>query len=296
MPSRIVKVGVDLGGTWIRLKAADESGRQVRALRAPVIPRDALPRFLKRIFQHWRARPKRLAVASRGVWTLVERRALARSLRGLADRILVMSDVEAAWLAAFNKRTEIRGLRTDRKNILSKLSPQHSVPSTSVGIIVIAGTGSVVYGRDACGHVARAGGLGPLLGDEGSAFWISREWLKRQRSSRAGQALFQEARAAHTTVRRIAAYAPGVIRRARNGQRTARDVIHLAQRHLAALVLQTVRSLHWKGSTIPISTAGSVLENRWFQNGFWRALRETKKYHWEAVIPDQDGLSVITYG
>jgi len=42
------------------------------------------------------------------------------------------------------------------------------------GIIVIAGTGSIAYGRDARGHTARAGGWGFAVSDEGSAHWIGR--------------------------------------------------------------------------------------------------------------------------
>ena len=37
------------------------------------------------------------------------------------------------------------------------------------GVIIIAGTGSIVYGIDAAGHEAQAGGWGHLLGDEGRA-------------------------------------------------------------------------------------------------------------------------------
>ena len=40
------------------------------------------------------------------------------------------------------------------------------------GVIVIAGTGSIAYGRDAKGTTARAGGWGFAIGDEGSAHWI----------------------------------------------------------------------------------------------------------------------------
>lgn len=42
------------------------------------------------------------------------------------------------------------------------------------GIIVIAGTGSIAYGRDAQGNAARAGGWGFAISDEGSAHWIGR--------------------------------------------------------------------------------------------------------------------------
>ena len=45
------------------------------------------------------------------------------------------------------------------------------------GIVVIAGTGSIAYGRNAAGEAARAGGWGHLIGDEGSGYWIGREAL-----------------------------------------------------------------------------------------------------------------------
>ncbi len=42
------------------------------------------------------------------------------------------------------------------------------------GVIVIAGTGSIAYGRDRQGTTLRAGGWGFAIGDEGSAHWIGR--------------------------------------------------------------------------------------------------------------------------
>jgi N-acetylglucosamine kinase-like BadF-type ATPase len=45
------------------------------------------------------------------------------------------------------------------------------------GIVIIAGTGSIAYGRNAAGEAARAGGWGHLIGDEGSGYWIGREAL-----------------------------------------------------------------------------------------------------------------------
>jgi len=42
------------------------------------------------------------------------------------------------------------------------------------GVVVIAGTGSIAYGRDAQGSTARAGGWGFTVSDEGSAHWIGR--------------------------------------------------------------------------------------------------------------------------
>src|SRR2546425_11278224 len=46
------------------------------------------------------------------------------------------------------------------------------------GALVLAGTGSIVVAHDGRGRWTRAGGLGPLVGDEGSGFWLGREWLR----------------------------------------------------------------------------------------------------------------------
>lgn len=46
------------------------------------------------------------------------------------------------------------------------------------GLIAIAGTGSIAFGRNSAGHVARAGGWGFTFGDEGSGFYIVRQALR----------------------------------------------------------------------------------------------------------------------
>jgi len=46
------------------------------------------------------------------------------------------------------------------------------------GILLIAGTGSIVIGRDANRSMFRVGGWGPYFGDEGSGFWIGREAVR----------------------------------------------------------------------------------------------------------------------
>jgi N-acetylglucosamine kinase-like BadF-type ATPase len=46
------------------------------------------------------------------------------------------------------------------------------------GLVVIAGTGSIAFGRNAVGRTARAGGWGYLFGDEGGGFWIARQAIR----------------------------------------------------------------------------------------------------------------------
>lgn len=46
------------------------------------------------------------------------------------------------------------------------------------GIVVIAGTGSVVFGINEKGESARVGGLGYLFSDEGSGFWLAAQMIR----------------------------------------------------------------------------------------------------------------------
>lgn len=46
------------------------------------------------------------------------------------------------------------------------------------GVVIIAGTGSIAYGRNDRDEAARAGGWGYILADEGSGFWIGRQALR----------------------------------------------------------------------------------------------------------------------
>ncbi len=48
----------------------------------------------------------------------------------------------------------------------------------SEGVILLAGTGSAAFGRDAAGKTVRAGGRGPWVSDEGSAFDIGRRAVR----------------------------------------------------------------------------------------------------------------------
>ena len=110
------------------------------------------------------------------------------------------------------------------------------------GVLVLSGTGSIVVGHDGRGRWERAGGFGPLLGDEGSGFWLGREWLRA--TVRAGD--FEAVRAlAHAPkpVSAIAALAPMVIARARRGDRRALRIVTAGQAHLAANAADVARRL-----------------------------------------------------
>jgi len=234
--------GVDLGGTWVRVSV---SGAAPRAFRGPTPGPARLPALLERLWRRWRLSRRDLAtlgVASRGVWTRTERQAVARRLRRFAPRVVVISDVEAAYLAA--------------------LGP-------NPGVLLLAGTGSIALGRDRAGRWRRAGGLGPLLGDDGSAFSVGRAWL---RSDSIPPSRARRLATAPDAVARIAALAPSVLRRARRGDRAAGRIVRGAQHALADLVQKVARKSQPRGR-IRVSWAGGLLSNQVFRAGIWRELR-----------------------
>jgi N-acetylglucosamine kinase-like BadF-type ATPase len=56
-----------------------------------------------------------------------------------------------------------------------------------IGVALISGTGSVAWGRGASGQTCRAGGWGPILGDEGSGYSIARAGLRAAAKSADGR-------------------------------------------------------------------------------------------------------------
>ena len=46
------------------------------------------------------------------------------------------------------------------------------------GINIVSGTGSIAFGKDACGQTARSGGWSEFFGDEGSCYWVGRRTVE----------------------------------------------------------------------------------------------------------------------
>lgn len=259
---RRLAIGVDVGGTWLRLVATRDGAPVASVVTRSDRDLRRLPAILAAVWRRrgWRrARVGALVVASRAIWTGRERRALARRLAGLARRVRVVPDAQAALLGALGDRP---------------------------GVLVLAGTGSIVLGWDGHGRWARAGGLGPLVGDEGSAFWLGREWL-RVRAARGGLGTVLGAVHAPDAVARIAARAPRVLARARRGDPAARRIARAAQEALAAQARDVARTLALR-PPVNASWAGSVLDDAWFRAGLARAVARAglrARWHRPAAAP-----------
>lgn len=97
-------------------------------------------------------------------------------------------DVMVAALAGAGRRQDQDRARSQLERAF-KVSRVEVVPDAAVlfaaadlsgpAIALIVGTGSIAWARDEAGTIYRFGGWGPLLGDEGSGYWIGLEAIKR---------------------------------------------------------------------------------------------------------------------
>ena len=147
------------------------------------------------------------------------------------------------------------------------------------GVALIAGTGSIAFGRRAQGATARAGGWGHLLGDEGSAYWIGLRAVHAALRSADGR---EEATVLARTIpgalgcaspadmvplayqcqamgkREVSALAPLVTEAAAAGDPVATRILHDAAQELALLVAAVARPLGLEGEAFPVVATGGV--------------------------------------
>jgi len=148
------------------------------------------------------------------------------------------------------------------------------------GVVIIAGTGSIVYGRNASGQAARAGGWGHMVGDEGSGYWLGREAVAavmRAADGRGPSTRLTDDILAHfnvTDVSRlprivydretprmnVAALGPIVDGAASVGDAVATRILERAIDELALGALSVATRLEMRGDTFTFFLAGGVFK------------------------------------
>lgn len=231
-------LGVDLGATWLRACLV-ENNRELWLERRPAVDWRKLPEALPRLLRARRTpRLDTLCVGSTRLGGARGRAELARALRGLARRVSVLTDYEIAHRAAFG---------------------------AGPGVVLVASTGSAAFARGEGGRRARAGGFGPLLGDEGSGFWLGRQAARDERLRRRLR-LPRPLDLAHADdpVRATAALAPRVLS-ASPRLRTA------AAAHLAALAREAARAANLPRPR-PLALHGGLFQDARLRAAVLRAL------------------------
>jgi N-acetylglucosamine kinase-like BadF-type ATPase len=145
----------------------------------------------------------------------------------------------------------------------------------SPGVLVISGTGSIAFGRNQAGETARAGGWGPSVSDEGSAFWVGREAVAEAlRSFDFGKsngllstiadcwkvAPEEVIRLANASEPRFPELAGPVVEAAERGDAQARNIAERAGKALAGLASAVIHRLWPNGGIVPVALAGGVLQ------------------------------------
>ena len=253
-------VGADVGGSkTLVLLAEDERvlvrfgapGAAVRAGRALVSSSRIAAAVRTALAQAGKLEADVLVVGVAGAGREPARTELRDGLRGerIATRVVVTGDLDIAFEAAFGD---------------------------GPGIVVISGTGSVAMSRLPDGTVARSGGLGWQMGDEGSGYAIGRaalEAIGRATDGRgpsttlAGRALtitrvpdFDSLVAWSTTAQpgEVSLLAPAVLEAADQGDTVAQRIATEAAAAIAALV-DALASRFPGGTAIPLALAGGAL-------------------------------------
>jgi N-acetylglucosamine kinase-like BadF-type ATPase len=159
------------------------------------------------------------------------------------------------------------------------------------GVVTIAGTGSIAFGRNAVGRTARVGGWGYIFGDEGSAFDLVRKavraalrfeegWgpptaLRGTLLEAAGSAGGMSGSGGAGSINellhrfytrefpraRIAAFAPLVDEVALSGDAVARDILNDAAQSLATIAAAVRGQLFAPAEIVTVSYAGGAFQS-----------------------------------
>ena len=150
------------------------------------------------------------------------------------------------------------------------------------GLITVAGTGSIAFGRNASGKTARAGGWGYVFGDEGGGFYIVRQAVRAALRFEEGwgdatslRRMFLDAAAASDINQlvhrfytpefprpRLAAFAKLVDDAAENGDAIAREILNEAARDLAIIAAAVRVQLFEKADPARVAYIGGVFRSR----------------------------------
>jgi len=261
----MIVLGLDGGGSKTRVIVADDTGAEIVSVEGPgsavrpgraeqsadviaAVVKDALAAAdMSHVV------PKVLCAGVAGVGRDPERQALWQALVGreLAEEVVVHADAMVALDDAFGD---------------------------GPGVLLVAGTGSVAFGRSPAGTFARCGGWGPVIGDEGSGAWIGRRALsvvaaasdgREPETALVGAVLtaaqvndVQElvAWAAAATPGALATLAPAVMSTADAGDLRANAILSIAVEELVLHVRTLARRLFVdERAALPVALAGGLL-------------------------------------
>jgi len=172
-----------------------------------------------------------------------------------------------------------------------------------VGIVAIAGTGSIIFGRNHQGCTKRVGGWGYILGDEGSAYHLAVSGMRaalRAYDGRSEPTTLQERIIEHLGlsslenlieviyqqgwgVKEIAALAPIVDGAAASGDAVALTIIENAVKELVQATQAVIDEIFSPTEVVELVTTGSV----------WQSLSLIRDKFQASIVTRSPGAKVI---
>ncbi|MCC5634925.1 N-acetylglucosamine kinase [Nostoc sp. CHAB 5844] len=172
-----------------------------------------------------------------------------------------------------------------------------------VGIVVAAGTGSIIFGRNQQGETKRVGGWGYILGDEGSAYKIAVAGMQTALKSYDGreistslvndfkqhlglqniEELIEVIYPRKWGVKEIASLAPIVDLAAASGDELANSIIDDAVKELVKATSTVIEAIFSPNSAFEIVTTGSV----------WRGKSQIHERFTTAIVNQCPWVKVI---
>lgn len=262
----ILVVGIDGGGSKTTVSVAGARGADLASIvGSPSAVRpglaaksvDTIERLIAEALEaadKSGERPSAICIGVAGVGRDAEFAAFFRDMqdRDLTDELVVLPDAVVALEDAFGDEA---------------------------GILLIAGTGSVCYGRSPTGGLARCGGWGFFCGDEGSGAWIGRRALSVVTASADGRepgtalvgALLHALTltkveelvswGANATVQQLAQLAPIVVSVAATGDLRANSILAIAAEELVLHVRTLARNLFTdERAAVPVAFSGGLMQ------------------------------------
>lgn len=255
-------LGIDAGGTKTRALLADEAGRVVGRARSgganlKIHGELEVEKVLHSVAEAAAAeagvRPESVALGIAGADRPPDRAVLLAILRriGFRDRVLVTNDARVAFVAG-----------SDR----------------GVGLAVVCGTGSIAWGQNRAGEIARAGGWGWHVGDEGSGFWIGERAIRevlRAADGRRGPTALQPLLLEHFGIRsleqivnavydgdyprdRVAMFSVRVSEASQAGDPTARAILEAAASELTLAAKSVIERLRLEEAPYDVVLSGGT--------------------------------------
>jgi N-acetylglucosamine kinase-like BadF-type ATPase len=294
LPEKGYYLGIDGGGSKTLAIVVNERGEEIGRGQAGSSNHTGvgLPRAVQNIYAAFIEAKQSLGPQTQmqkawlglaGVDRLADQQMLAAHVQSIASTVYVTNDAELALSA---------------------------LPAT-VGVVLIAGTGSIALGRNAQGQTTRSGGWGHILGDEGSGYALGQQALRaavRAADGRGPQTLLLERILQHWQLQqaddiigevygnddkaKIARLSSYVLQAEQDGDPVAHEII---QYNLDELVL-VVRSVSIKlgfsaQQPLPLALSGGLLLHEIpFQIRFLEQLRQQQAVE-QVVYVDQPALS-----